>query len=436
MPTMTFLPVRLRTRSTSDPHGTLIRGILPDQKGGSSPSIKETWMTLMMLLCLPLKMWLHLSFLVSILFVLVFINNGKQIFFDTFLDIPLLRKSIRPMRLATETLVCALTILPLNAALERSWQLCWGMTVLWRNTCIPMVQLSFVMFLNVATLMWIPMTSSMLEDFLQLLSKETTNRDILLKLLWMMIGFWVPASCHGRFLLDAIKAIPQVLWEQLRTLINWQWSSLHALVGFFMWQIRSSWVLFSSMVWSVLVVILCISCMTTTMELATFERGQEQSHLVIMKHPDTAFWRQPCCWEMAMICFWLQMVLFCAMMTFLADILRSFVSSHTWDIILQIEPLDMAYHLRSRLALGATTWQSEKSTRNTCHQARYPSTWKMTRLLSGEFPIHLFQREEQQRGNSWAKKFLRGTWSCSTTFQMTEEIQKLVMICRMDYQAH
>ena len=244
------------------------------------------------------------------------------------------------------------------------------------------------------------------------------------------------ASCHGRFLLDAIKVIPQVLWEQLRTLINWQWSSFHALVGFFMWQIRSSWVLFFSMVWSVLVVILCISCMTTTMELATFERGQEQSHLVIMKHPDTAFWGQPCCWEMAMICFWLQMVLFCAMMTFLADILRSLVSSHTWDIILQIEPLDMAYHLRSRLALGATTWQSEKSTRNTCHQARYPSTWKMTRLLSGEFPIHLFQREEQQRGNSWAKKFLRGTWSCSTTFQMTEENQKLVMICRMDYQAH
>ena len=317
---MTFLPVQLRTRSTSDPHGTLIRGILPDQKGGSSPSTKETWMTLMMLLCLPLKMWLQLSFLVSILFVLVFTNNGKQIFFDTFLDIPLLRKSIRTMRLATETLVCVVTILPLNAALERSWQPCWGMTVLWRNTCIPMVQLSFVMFLNVATLMWIPMTSSMLEDFLQLLSKETTNRDILLKLLWMMIGFWVPASCHGRFLLDAIKVIPQVLWEQLRTLINWQWSSFHALVGFFM--------------------------------------------------------------------------------------------------------------------CGAPTWQSEKSTRNTCHQARYPSTWKMTRLLSGEFPIHLFQREEQQRGNSWAKKFLRGTWSCSTTFQMTEEIQKLVMICRMDYQAH
>ena len=44
----------------------------------------------------------------------------KQIFFDTFLDIPLLRKSIRTMRLATETLVCVVTILPLNAALERS----------------------------------------------------------------------------------------------------------------------------------------------------------------------------------------------------------------------------------------------------------------------------------------------------------------------------
>ena len=62
----------------------------------------------------------------------------------------------------------------------------------------------------------------------------------------------------------------------------------------------------------------------------------------------------------------------------------------------------------------------EKSTRNTCHQARYPSTWKMTRLLSSEFPIHLFQKEEQQLGNSWAKKSLRGICSCSTTFQMTE----------------
>ena len=51
---------------------------------------------------------------------LEFTNNGKQIFFDTFLDIPLLRKSIRTMRLATETLVCVVTILPLNAALERS----------------------------------------------------------------------------------------------------------------------------------------------------------------------------------------------------------------------------------------------------------------------------------------------------------------------------
>ena len=203
-----------------------------------------------------------------------------------------------------------------------------------------------------------------------------------------------------------------------------------------MWQIRSLWVLFSSMVWSDSIVILCISCMTMTMVLATFEKDQEQRHLVIMIPPDTAFWRQPCCWEMAMICFWLQMVLFCAMMTFLADILRSWMSSHIWDITLQFEQLDMAYHLRSELAVGAPTWPSEKSMRNTCHQVRYPSTWKMTRLLSGEFPIHLFQREEQQRGNSWAKKSLRGICSCSTTFQMTEDIQKLVMICRMDCQAH
>ena len=190
---MTFLPVQLRTRSTSDPHGTLIRGILPDQKGGSSPSTKETWMTLMMLLCLPLKMWLQLSFLVSILFVLVFTNNGKQIFFDTFLDIPLLRKSIRTMRLATETLVCVVTILPLNAALERSWQPCWGMTVLWRNTCIP-----------------IPMTSSMLEDFLQLYPRKQQTEIFYWSCFewWLVFGFqqvamedfyWMQSRSYHRF---------------------------------------------------------------------------------------------------------------------------------------------------------------------------------------------------------------------------------------------
>ena len=223
MPTMTFLPVQLRPRSTSVPHGTMIRGILQDQKGGASPSTREIWMTLMMLLCFLWKMWLQWLFLVSILFVLVSTNNGKQIFFDTFLDIPLLRKNVSSTNLATETFVCVMTILPLNAALERSWQPCWGMTVLWRNTCIPMVQLNYVMFLIFVDLMWIPMTSSMLEDFLQLLSKETTNRDILLKLHWMMIGFWVPVSCHGRFSLDAIKDIPQELWDQLRALISWPW---------------------------------------------------------------------------------------------------------------------------------------------------------------------------------------------------------------------
>ena len=53
-------------------------------------------------------------------FLLVSTNNGKQIFFDTFLDIPLLRKNMSSTNLATETFVCVLTILPLNAALERS----------------------------------------------------------------------------------------------------------------------------------------------------------------------------------------------------------------------------------------------------------------------------------------------------------------------------
>ena len=57
-------------------------------------------------------------------------------------------------------------------------------------------------------------------------------------------------------------------------------------------------------------------------------------------------------------------------------------------------------------------------------------------MLSSEFPIHLFQREEQQLGNSWAKRSLRGICSCSTIFRMTEDIQKLVMICHMDCQAH
>ena len=101
------------------------------------------------------------------------------------------------------------------------------------------------------------------------------------------------------------------------------------------------------------------------MELATFERGQEQSHLVIMKHPDTAFWRPPCCWEMAMICFWLQMVLFCAMMTFLADILRSWVISHIWDIILQIEPCNRlsiswgSWFWFNRLGISWGSWRTQ-----------------------------------------------------------------------------
>ena len=85
------------------------------------------------------------------------------------------------------------------------------------------------------------------------------------------------------------------------------------------------------MVWSDSIVTPCISCMTMTILLATFEKDQEQRHHVIMSPPDTAFWRQPCCWGMAMICFWLQMVLFWSMMTFLADILRSWMSFHTWD---------------------------------------------------------------------------------------------------------
>ena len=203
-----------------------------------------------------------------------------------------------------------------------------------------------------------------------------------------------------------------------------------------MWQTRSLWILFLSMVWRDSIVTLYILCTTMTILEATFEKDQEQSHHVIMNPPDTAFWRQPCWWEMVMNCFWLQMVLFWSMMTFLADILRSWMSSHTWDITLPVEQVDTAYHQRSELAFGDPTWQSRKSTRNTCHQARYPSTWKMTRLLSSEFPIHLFRREEQQLGNSWAKMFLRGICSCSTTFQMTEDIQKLVMICHMDCQAH
>ena len=54
-------------------------------------------------------------------------------------------------------------------------------------------------------------------------------------------------------------------------------------------------------------------------------------------------------------------------------------------------------------------------------------------IVEWRVPHSPFPKRRTQRGNSWAKKFLRGTWSCSTTFQMTEENQKLVMICRMDY---
>ena len=298
-----------------------------------------------------------------------------------------------------------------------------------------MAQWNYVMFLIIVHQLWMHMNKWNLEDTLQPLFRETTSRDILLKLSWRMIGFWVQTGCHGRFTLDAIKDIQLNLWDPLRALTSWPWWDFIVLVGFFMWQIRSLWILFLRMVWKGTIVIPCISCMTMMVLMVIFARDQEQSHQDSMNPPGIAFWRHKSWWRMAMICSWLPMVWFWFMMTFLVIILRLWVNSHIWDIILPVEQVDTVYLLKSEFATGVKTWLPQKSTRNTCHQARYPSTWKMARLLSTEFPDHLSQREEQQHGNSWARKSLRNIFSCSTTSLRREDIQKLVMMHHMENQA-
>ena len=90
------------------------------------------------------------------------------------------------------------------------------------------------------------------------------------------------------------------------------------------------------------------------------------------------------------------------MMTFLANTLR--------EIVTEFSPY-LGYHFASRTSghslppersevgvLRTKHDRHRKSTRNTCHQARYLSTWKMTRLLSSEFPIHHFPK---RRTTAW-----------------------------------
>ena len=436
MPTMTFLPVQLRTRSTSDPHGALIRGILPDQKGGSSPSTRETWMTLMMLLYLPLKMWLQWLFLVSILFVLVSTNNGKQIFFDTFLDIPPLRKSMSTMNLATETFVCVMTILPLNAALERSWQPCWRHNSPLKKYMYSNGAVELRHVLDVCNPDVNPYDKFNIGRLFAAFIQGKQQTEIFS---WSFIEWWLvcgSSKLPWKIFIGCNQGHSTGIVRPVESSHQLSMIELCCLGWVFMWQIRSLWVLFSSMVWSDSIVILCISCMTMTMVLAIFEKDLVQRHLVIMIPPDTAFWRQPCCWEMAMICFWLQMVLF---------LCYDDIPCRYFEIVGEFPYL--GYHFANRTTghglppeIRVGSWRPNMTVREK-YEEYLPSGeiskyLKMTRLLSGEFPIHLFQREEQQRGNSWAKKSLRGICSCSTTFQMTEDIQKLVMICRMDCQAH
>ena len=125
-----------------------------------------------------------------------------------------------------------------------------------------MAQWKYVMFWTIVDQVWMHLNKWNMEDALQPLYRETTSRDILLKLYWRMIGFWVQTGCHGRFSLGAIKDIQLELWDPLRALISWPWWNFIVLVGFFMWQIKSLWILFLRMVWKGTIVIPCISCMT------------------------------------------------------------------------------------------------------------------------------------------------------------------------------
>ena len=60
--------------------------------------------------------------------------------------------------------------------------------------------------------------------------------------------------------------------------------------------------------------------------------------------------------------------------------------------------VDMVYLLKFRLAPGDLTCLFDKSTRNTCHQARYLSTWKNDQLVEFKIPRN---PPPQRRQTAW-----------------------------------
>ena len=117
---MTFLPVQLRTRSTSDPHGTLIRGILPDQKGGSSPSDKRDMDDSHDVTLFALENVIAIIVSREHSFRFGVYKQWEADFLRHLLGHTTFEEEHSYNEACNRTLVCVVTILPLNAALERS----------------------------------------------------------------------------------------------------------------------------------------------------------------------------------------------------------------------------------------------------------------------------------------------------------------------------
>ena len=194
-----------------------------------------------------------------------------------------------------------------------------------------MAQWNWVTFWTIAENMWTQLNNFNLEDTLQLSYRETTSRDILLKLNWRMIGFWTETGCHGRFLLDAIKDIQLELWDPLRILTSWPWWNFIVLVGFFMWQIKGLNSQFKGRVWEDTIVLLCTVCMTMMVLMVIFEKDKEQRPQGNIRPPGIVFWRHTSWCKMAMICSWLPMAWFWFMMTFLVIIWYCWTVSLSWN---------------------------------------------------------------------------------------------------------
>jgi len=165
---MIFLPVQFVNRSTRSLPGFKIRGLLQGQREGALRCTREPMTCPTRTLCMLWKMWLLWLFQVMILNVLVSTNNGKQIFFDTFLDTPLLRKNVIWTKVVIRIFDSVTTATLLRCALGRNWQPYWDTTALWRGTCTPMAQWNWVMFLTIADHMWTQLNNFDLEDILQL----------------------------------------------------------------------------------------------------------------------------------------------------------------------------------------------------------------------------------------------------------------------------